>query len=144
MESDKLFETSNLLKMAEESPQILEEMIIEGEFPLKISLTEYLCQLLLQKGLAVMDVVRISLLSKSYVYQVLNGERMPSRDVLIRLGLSMSCTIEEIQHLLTIGQAGVLYPKVRRDAAILCGISQQLTLAEVDEFLNSIGERSLL
>ncbi len=141
---DKFFETNNLLEMVEHSPQVLGEMIVEGKFPNRISLTEYFRELLAKKNMSITDVIRVSILSKSYVYQVFGGERVPSRDVLLRLGISMSCTIDEIQRLLTLGQVGILYPKVRRDAAILCCISKGLTLLEVDEFLNTIEERSLL
>lgn len=144
MGNDKFYETDALLKLVRTSPQILEEMIVEGNFPQNITLTEYLQELLDEKELLITDVVRMSLLSKSYVYQVFSGERIPSRDVLLRLGLAISCSIDEMQHLLTLGQTGILYPKVRRDAAILCCMSHGLTLLETDEFLEHIEERNLL
>lgn len=144
MNQDKFLDTKNLMELVNNSPQILGEMVIQGKFPEQTSLTEYLKRLVAEKGITVSDVVRISLLSKSYVYQVFSGERAPLRDTLLRIGISMSCTIDEMQHLLTLGQMGILYPKVRRDVAILCCISQGLSLVETDEFLNEIGERSLL
>lgn len=142
--TDKFFKTNNLLELVNDSPQMLGQMIIEGDFFEKISLTEYLQELLMKHELTMMEVVRVSLLSKSYVYQIFNGERMPSRDVLLRIGLSMSCTIDEIQHLLILAQTGNLYPKVKRDAAILCCISQGFTLTETNDFLEYIEERTLL
>lgn len=143
-EADKLLKTNNLLELVKDSPKILEQMIAEGDFFDKVSLTEYLQELLNKHELTMMEVVRISLLSKSYVYQIFNGERMPSRDVLLRIGLSMSCTVDEVQHLLILAQTGNLYPKVKRDAAILCCISQELSLTETNDFLEYIGERTLL
>lgn len=144
MNQDKFLDTKNLMDLVNNSPQMLGEMVIQGKFPEQTSLTEYLKKLIAEKGITVSDVVRISLLSKSYVYQVFSGERAPLRDTLLRIGISMSCTIDEMQHLLTLGQMGILYPKVRRDVAILCCISQGLSLVETDEFLNEIDERSLL
>lgn len=147
MEKDKkvkYIETNNLLKLVKDSPQYFRELVVDGKSFDKVSLTEYLQELLVIHDLTMTELVRISLLSKSYVYQIFNGERMPSRDVLLRIALSMSCTIDEIQHLLTFAQTGNLYPKVRRDAAILCCVSQGFTLAETDEFLEYIEERTLL
>ncbi|MCM1496735.1 MAG: helix-turn-helix transcriptional regulator [Bacteroides sp.] len=143
-EADKVLETDNLLELVKDSPQIFGKMVAQGDCFDKVSLTEYLQELLNKHELTMMEVVRISLLSKSYVYQIFNGERMPSRDVLLRIGLSMSCTIDEIQHLLILAQTGNLYPKVKRDAAILCCISQKLSLTETNDFLEHIGERTLL
>ena len=40
--------------------------------------------------------------------------------------------------------AGSLYPKVRRDAAIICCILQGFNLRDTDDFLVSVGERSFL
>lgn len=141
---DKLFETNHLLELVKKSPQMFGQMLVEEDFFDKMSLTDFLQELLTKHGLTMTEVVRISLLSKSYVYQIFNGERIPSRDVLLRIGLSMSCTIDEIQHLLILAQTGNLYPKVKRDAAILCCIAQSLTLAETNEFLEYIEERTLL
>lgn len=143
-EADKGLKTDNLLELVKGSPQIFGKMVAQGDCFDKVSLTEYLQELLNKHELTMMEVVRISLLSKSYVYQIFNGERMPSRDVLLRIGLSMSCTIDEIQHLLILAQTGNLYPKVKRDAAILCCISQKLSLTETNDFLEYIGERTLL
>lgn len=143
-EADKILKTDNLLELVKDSPQIFEKMVVQGDFFGKVSLTDYLQELLNRHELTMMEVVRISLLSKSYVYQIFNGERMPGRDVLLRIGLSMSCTIDEIQHLLILAQTGNLYPRVKRDAAILCCISQKLSLAETNDFLEYIGERTLL
>ncbi len=143
-ENNKLLRTNELLELIKESPQAFGQMIIGGDYSDKISLTEYLQQLMNTHNIAIMDVVRISLLSKSYVYQIFSGERMPSRDVLLRLGLAMSCTIDEIQHLLIHAETASLYPKVKRDAAILCCISQGYSLIETNEFLEYIGERTLL
>lgn len=148
MEKDKkvrYIETNNLLKLVKDSPRYFSELVVDGKsFDGGNPLTEYLRELLVLHDLTMTELVRISLLSKSYVYQIFNGERMPSRDVLLRIALSMSCTIDEIQHLLTFAQIGNLYPKVRRDAAILCCVSQGFTLEETDEFLEYIEERTLL
>ena len=81
--------------------------------------------------------------SKSYGYQILRGERIPGRDILLRTALSLHLPLNETQRLLTIGECGALYPRVRRDAAIIFALNQNMTLLETEELLNSLPERSL-
>lgn len=89
-------------------------------------------------------IIKFSLLSKSYVYQVFAGERKPSREVIIRICIVIGCSLDELQHALMIAEEGILYPKVRRDAAIMSCVGGKLSLAETDEFLDEIGEQTLL
>lgn len=82
-------------------------------------------------------------ISKSYGYQVLRGERIPGRDILLRTALFLQLSLKETQHLLAVGDCGALYPKVRRDAAIIFALNQKMTLLETEELLASLPERSL-
>ena len=109
-----------------------------------MSLSEYLYSFLDKNKIMVPQLIIDSNLSKSYVYQVLAGEKTPGRDVLLRLALALHMDLDETQHLLTIGDSGILYPKVRRDAAIICCILRGFDLRGTDDFLNSVGERTFL
>lgn len=82
-------------------------------------------------------------LSKSYGYQILRGERTPGRDVLLRTALALRLSLRETQRLLAVGGCGALYPRVRRDAAVVFALNQQMTLLETEELLASLPERSL-
>ncbi len=137
--------TEELFHLVQSSPKLFQEMLLQ-EVPSNtvLSLTDYLRNMLESHHTAITDVVKVSLLSKTYVYQIFSGQRSPSRDMLLRIGFSMSLTVNELQHLLMIAQTGSLYPKVRRDAAILCCAAQSLSLAATSEFLESISERPLL
>ncbi len=83
-------------------------------------------------------------LSKPFVYQVLRGERVPGRDVILRMSLAIKATLDETQRMLTLAEKGVLYPKVRRDAAILCCIEAKRSLEYTNLFLENHGEKKLL
>ncbi|MBR6381202.1 MAG: helix-turn-helix transcriptional regulator [Lachnospiraceae bacterium] len=142
--------TTDFLNLFEEDPRQA-EMILrdppvgpDGEsFFYEKKLPEYLAELLSQHGLKLSEVVRDSLLSKSYAYQVFAGERVPSRDTLLRIGLAMHLPSEELQMLLRRGGVGPLYPKVRRDAAILFCVGRGLSLDMVESFLEELGETGL-
>mgnify|MGYP002624027687 CR=1 FL=1 len=144
LQEDKLKNTKELMELVKTSPKLFGDIMLNPEVSDYVTLQDYLQSLLDKHGFSVTDVVRISLLSKSYVYQIFSGDRMPSRDSVIRIGLAMNCDIDEIQHMLVLAQTGILYPKVRRDAAILCCISQGFHLIDTNDFLESIEERSLI
>lgn len=82
-------------------------------------------------------------ISKSYGYQILRGERAPGRDILLRTALALQLSLKETQRLLAVGGCGALYPKVRRDAAVIFALNQKMTLLETEELLSSLPERSL-
>ena len=73
----------------------------------------------------------------------LSGTRGVSREKLIALAIGIGLDVEETQRLLTLGQSGTLYPKVRRDAAIICCIKEHMDLFETNEHLNAIDEKVL-
>ncbi|MBR1693075.1 MAG: helix-turn-helix transcriptional regulator [Lachnospiraceae bacterium] len=135
--------TTELLRMIQDCPKDFEKRIQKESFE-ELSLQEYLLKLLEKKGKSASSIVTASLMSKSYVYQILSGERHPSRDVLIRIGYALHCDVDEMQHLLIHGGFAALYPKVRRDAAILCCLSKDMELTETDSFLEEIGEKNLI
>lgn len=82
-------------------------------------------------------------ISKTYGYQILRGERMPGRDILLRTAFALQLSLKETQRLLAVGDCGALYPKVRRDAAVIFALNQKMTLWETEELLSSLPERSL-
>lgn len=83
-------------------------------------------------------------LSKAFVYQLLKGERIPGRDIVLRISLALRADLEETQRLLTLAEKGVLYPKVKRDAAIICCVESHKSLEYTNHFLEEHGEKKLL
>ncbi len=89
------------------------------------------------------DIVTKTNISQSHVYQIISGKRGAGRDKLIELALALGLDLNETQLLLTLGQSGTLYPKVRRDAAIICCIKEHMDLYETNECLKKINENEL-
>ena len=93
-----------------------------------------------EHGLTRKELVKNSQLDRTYAYQILSGLRKPSRDKLLALCLSGEMSFAEIQRVLEIGQAGVLYPKDPRDAAIILCIHNGLyNLNDVNMYLDQKG-----
>ena len=104
---------------------------------------QVLQNLLEQAGLSVPEWIAAADISKSYAYQVLRGERIPGRDILLRTALALRLSLKEVQRLLAVGGCGALYPKIRRDAAVIFALNQHMTLLETEDLLVSLSERSL-
>ena len=100
-------------------------------------------ELLEQAGMSAPEWIAGADISKSYGYQVLRGERIPGRDILLRTALTLQLSLQETQRLLAVGSCGALYPKVRRDAAVIFALNQKMTLWEAEDLLSSLPERSL-
>ena len=112
---------------------------INQENMLTLTLSEYLSQQLYQKDLRVADVVRDSGLTKSYVHQIFNGEKNPSRDKLIAIAFGLRLNAEETQRMLKLGGCSELYPKMARDTIILFVIQRGKDIWEADKLLHDNG-----
>lgn len=106
---------------------------------LTATLSEYLSWQLYQKDLRVADVIRDSGLTKSYVHQIFNGEKKPSRDKLISIAFGLHLSADETQRMLKLGGCSELYPRVARDAAILFSIQHGMDIWETDKLLHDNG-----
>lgn len=98
-------------------------------------LPEYLNSLLSHKKLRRADVVRGSLLSHAYVYQIFSGEKSPSRDALLALAFGLHLTDEETQTLLKASKNPELYIRDERDAIILFALQKRKSIFEANFLL---------
>ena len=121
-----------------------ERLYVKDSVSSRVILSDYIKQKMSEKDITVKDLIIKTALSQSHIYQILGGARAAGRDVLLNIALALSLTLEETQRLLLLGQMGALYPKVRRDAAIICCIEQRLGLIETNEFLLSVSEHELI
>lgn len=101
----------------------------------EVTLTGYLHELLEQRGLTVGKVIQCCNLDRSYGYQLFNGTRRPTRDMLLHLAVHLGLAETEVQRLLKLAGRPVLYARNRRDAALLYSFSHRLTPAQTEELL---------
>lgn len=107
------------------------------EHMLTDSLPEHLNALLVQKGISRAEVVRGSLLDRSYVYQIFSGEKVPSRDKLIAIAFGLCLSDEETQKMLKLSGNRELYARDERDALLLFGLQRKKDIFEINELLIS-------
>ena len=82
-------------------------------------------------------------LDRSYGYQLFNGTRRPTRDILLALAVHLGLTEAETQRLLKLAGRPVLYARNRRDAAILYSLSHRLSPGETEELLSGLEVKPL-
>lgn len=99
------------------------------------SLPEYLNALLEQKKVSRADVVRGSLLDRTYVYQIFSGEKTPSRDKLIAIAFGLCLSDDETQKMLKLSGNRELYARDVRDALILFALQRKKNIFEINELL---------
>lgn len=72
------------------------------------SLSDYLKQLLQEKGLERSRVVRMADLNETFGYQIFTGARHPSRNKVLQIAFAMALTLKEANRALTAAGVSVL------------------------------------
>lgn len=96
-----------------------------------------------KSGYSKSNIINKSDFSYCYFYDVINGRKIPARDKIIRLILTMHLSVDECQEALRISGRSALYPRIRRDAIILFAISNGYSIYQLSELLADAGEEPL-
>lgn len=107
------------------------------------SLSDYLNQLLEEKGLTRVDVVKEAGLNATFGYQVFMGQRRAGRNKVLQLAFAMKCSLRETNRLLQAAGANELYCKNRRDAIIIYCLTHGCTLQQTDDELYQFKENTI-
>lgn len=133
--------TDELLQELLDSPKV-DDFTSSHHFK-RLSLSDYLQQLLDEHGLRRIDVIHAASLNETFGYQVFTGARQASRDKLLQIAFAMGLSMQETRRLLQAGHANELYCKNRRDAIIIFCLTHGGTLEKVNEELYRFGEQTL-
>lgn len=111
------------------------------------SFSDYLQEMLSEKGVVAEQVINSSGIERTYGHQLFNGTRKPSRDKVLQLAVGFGLSYDETQKLLKMADKSVLYPKVKRDAAVIFALKNGYTILQLqqllfDEKLTLLGESS--
>lgn len=96
-----------------------------------------------KSGYSKSNIINKSDFSYCYFYDVINGRKIPGRDKIIRLILTMHLSVDECQEALRISGRSALYPRIKRDAIILFAISNGYSIYQLAELLQNSGEEPL-
>lgn len=101
------------------------------------SAIEYMNELLVEKNLKKADVAKNSNLHRTYVYEIFNGDKLPSRDKIIAIAFGMTLNLEETQKLLKRSGHRELYSRDIRDSVIIFAINKKMNLLNCNNLLDS-------
>ena len=131
--------TSDFLRRLFKSPDLekfiychLEEMAIPP-------FHTYISDICSSTGQVPEHVIKRAGIERTYGHQLFNGTRKPSRDKVIQLAFGLGLDVDAAQGLLKIAQKSSLYPKIKRDAAILYCIGNKKDFFETQTVLESLG-----
>lgn len=128
-DTDKLL---NSLKQAEDFQTIFSET---RQYVIDQTLKNYLAYWLSAKQLSKSAVLKKAGIAEATGYQYFDGKRNPSREKVIALTIGLELTLEETNELMKKTGYAQLYPKHPWDAVVIYGISHNLSIPEIDDYL---------
>ena len=87
------------------------------------------------RGMVPERVIQRAQIDRTYGHQLFNGTRRPSRDKVIQLALGLGLSLEETQQLLQAAGRSPLYPRLKRDAALIFCLKNGYDMMETQEIL---------
>ena len=138
IQDTKKVKTSNLLRELFKAPNLIsfiERNADEFQAP---QFYEYLSELCREMDLVPERVIKQASIERTYGHQLFNGTRKPSRDKVIQLAFGFGLNVDRTQELLKAAQKSPLYPRIKRDAAILYCINQNMSVMDVQDILHDL------
>lgn len=100
------------------------------------TLSEYILEICSTKGLSKSEIIKNADIYRTYGYEILNGEKVPSRDKFLQICIGNGFTLEETNRGLSIGKLGILYAKDPRDSIIIYALNNNLNLIDTNIILD--------
>ena len=135
--------TDDLRQELMESPDLEQYLAENDAFFSSKDAAAMLNQLFKKCGLSKAALAKRSGMSDIYLHQIFSGRRNPSRSRLLCLCIGLGASLEETQELLKLCGLAQLYPKLRRDANIIYGLTHRLSLFSINDSLFSSDEETL-
>lgn len=137
--------TDRLFQMIDSDPEgFLEDIDKIGLSSQKSLFTDYLYKAMSRRNISFRKLSVLTNISLSQIYQLSSGQRGTGRDNAILIALALGLDLKETQQLLRLSYNGMLYPKVRRDAIIICCIECGMTISETNDKLLEKSEKGLI
>lgn len=99
------------------------------------SFAEYLKDYLEKHEICESELIKDSLISRTYAYQILNGTKNPGRNKVLSLCIAAKMSYEETQKALLLADFGKLYPRRKEDSVIIFALEHQLSVLQTNELL---------
>ena len=135
--------TEQLMQMLEKNESIAEFIADNSAEFSKKTLCECLDWLNSKYNVKKSDVIKSSGLDQIYAYQIFAGSKNPSRDKLVALMFGYSLSVSDGNMLLNCAGLSPLYPRSKRDAIIIFGLNNKLSINEIDDLLFELNQETI-
>ena len=137
--------TDKLFEMIETDPENFLNEIGSSRLASQKSLfTDYLYKVMDEKNMTFKQLSVMTNISLSHIYQISSGQKGAGRDNAVLMAIAMGLDLEQTQKFLKLSHNGMLYPKVKRDAILMCCIECGMTVEETDNKLVENSEKGLI
>lgn len=123
-----LFKTSNIKELMEKSAD-------EMRLP---SFSEYITGLCADSGEVPERVIKRANIERSFGHQLFKGTKKPSRDTVLQLAFGFGADVDAAQEILKYAGMSALYPRVKRDAAIIYCLHNRFAIVEAQNVLHDM------
>lgn len=110
---------------------------------IKNDLCEFWSRVVEISGMTKTDICNKAGIAWTYLYSIMKGEKIPTRDTIIRIFIAMRGSCENCQQALKINNYAQLYPKTKRDSILLYALNHGLSLYQTEELLDKNKEKCL-
>lgn len=129
--------TGDLLMQLSNKKTVFKEFVCKNkESFIKKNAKKHWENLLKKSEMTKSDIINKSDIGYTYFYDIIRGEKCPSRDKIVRLILSMNLSLDECQNTLKLYNWSQLYAKDKRDSAIIYAINHQMTVWQLNEMMS--------
>ena len=130
--------TSALFRMLFKTSNIKEFMKNNSDDMCVPSFSEYISGLCAQRGEVPEWVIKRADIERSFGHQLFKGTKNPSRDTVLQLSFGFEADVDTAQELLKHAGMSALYPRVKRDAAIIYCLHNRFTIVEAQNVLHDM------
>lgn len=137
--NQKISRTSTLLRRLFKAPSLETFLHAHAEDLAPPPFHAHICRMCRDAGQVPEQVIRRGGIDRTYGHQLFNGTRKPSRDKVLQLAFGFGLDVEGAQELLKMARQSALYPKIKRDAAILRCLNEGRNILETQAVLQALG-----
>ena len=134
--------TSQMLVRIRQSGDFREAIAVHEKAE-SMSFSQYLYQLMEARRLNAVEMIARTGIHRSYFYAVLAGQKVPLKNMVLRISLTLGCSLAETNQLLRLAGLSALYPRVRRDAVLIYAVEHKAGMQETNEMLEQANEEPL-
>lgn len=115
------------------TPGVFDNEMIENNAPPE--LPDILSRYIDEKKMTKADVIRILNVARNYGYQILNGTRPLTRNILIQISLILKLDIDQINYLLRLAEKPPLYVRNIVDARVFYAVKHNMEYYDAVDFI---------